>query len=65
MNALKKLWLTVLNEPAVIVGVVIAAVNATTTQTWQGYAAAIVTALLRFVVTGPITAQGKTSPPGP
>lgn len=52
---LKKLFLKIINEPAVVLGVVVAAINATTVQTWQGYAAAITTALLRFVVTGPLT----------
>lgn len=52
MTALKKLG----NEPAVILGVVVAAVNGATDQSWKGYAAAVAIALLRFVVTGPLTA---------
>lgn len=48
-------WKRIANEPAVVVGVVVAAVNATTVQTWQGYASAVLIALVRFVVTGPLT----------
>lgn len=48
-------WKRIINEPAVVVGVAVAAINATTVQTWQGYASAIVFALVRFVVTGPLT----------
>lgn len=40
----------IVSEPAVTLGVVVAAVNATTVQTWQGYATAIVIALGRFAV---------------
>lgn len=50
-NALKAAWAKVSGEPAVVLGVVIAAVNGATSQTWQGYAAAVAVALLRFVVT--------------
>lgn len=39
-----------LREPAVVVAVVIAGVNTATDHTWQGYAAAVLTALIRFVV---------------
>lgn len=55
MTAFKRLFATIGNEPAVIVGVIIAAVNATTVQTWQGYGSAVLAALVRFVVTGPNT----------
>lgn len=41
----------IVSEPAVIAGVVIAALNAATVQSWEGYTAAVVAALVRFVVT--------------
>ena len=48
-------WLkTVINriarEPAVTLGVVVAALNTATDQTWKGYAVAVVIALGRFAV---------------
>ncbi len=52
---MKAILQKIANEPAVVLGVVIAAVNATTNQTWQGYAASVAVALLRFLVTGPLT----------
>lgn len=51
MTAVKKLA----NEPALILAVVVAAINGATDQTWKGYAVAIFIALLRFIVTGPLT----------
>lgn len=53
MKVIRKL----INEPAVAVGVIVAAVNATTVQTWQGYGSAVLIALVRFVVTGPFTSN--------
>lgn len=52
---MKTVWFKVINEPLVLFAIVIASLNATTEQTWQGYAVAVITALLRFVVTGPFT----------
>lgn len=52
---MKKAILKLANEPAVTLGIVVGAVNAATVQTWQGYASAVAVALLRFVVTGPLT----------
>lgn len=60
LELLKRALARIVSEPAVVLGVVIAAVTATTTQTWQGYAAAILTALLRFVVS-PVPAIDKRS----
>lgn len=51
MNPLKAIYKKVTEEPAVTLGVVTAAINAATVQTWEGYAVAIATALLRFAVT--------------
>lgn len=48
----------VANEPAVVLAVVVAAVNGATDQTWKGYAVAVLIGLLRFIVTGPVTANG-------
>lgn len=50
---LRAFWLRVKNEPAVVLAVAIAAVNTATDQTWAGYAAAVATGLLRFLVFGP------------
>jgi len=50
MKPLATIYHKIADEPAVTLAVVIAAVNAVTVQTWQGYATAVVTALLRFVV---------------
>lgn len=50
MAFLKRTFRRIASEPAVTVGVVIAAANTAVDQTWQGYAAAIATALLRFAV---------------
>lgn len=44
-----------LNEPLVCVGVIEVGLNAATVHTWPGYACAVVTALVRFLVTGPLT----------
>ena len=55
VELLRKTLARLSNEPALVFGVVCAAANAVTVQTWQGYAAAIGTALLRFIVTGPFT----------
>ena len=60
--SLSQLWAIVKNEPLVVLGVVVAAVTATTTQTWQGYATAAAVALMRFVVTGPYTAPAPAAP---
>jgi urease accessory protein UreF len=50
MSTIKKVIQRIASEPAVTLGVVIAAVNASVDQTWQGYAVAVVVALLRFAV---------------
>ena len=55
VELLRKTLARLVNEPAVVLAVVVAAVNSVTDQTWQGYAAAVGTALLRFIVTGPFT----------
>lgn len=46
------------NEPALLVAAVVAGLNAATVQTWQGYVAAGLTGLLRFVVYGPDSVEG-------
>lgn len=49
----------IINEPLVIVGVIAAAVDSYDGEpSWQGIGAAVVTALARFVVTGPLTSKG-------
>lgn len=55
MGFVKTAWAKVVNEPAVVIGVAIAAVNAATVQTWQGYASAVAAALIRFVVSPVVT----------
>jgi len=50
MSVIVKAYHKILDEPAVTLGIVFAAVNASTNQTWQGYAAAAAVALLRFAV---------------
>lgn len=56
-------WKKIANEPAVTVGVLIAGLNAATVQTWQGYASAVLVALVRFVVTGPFSTPADPPPP--
>lgn len=56
MNAI---WDKIRNEPLVIIAVIFAGINAATDQTWQGYLAAVIVALTRFIVYGPVT--GKSS----
>lgn len=43
------------NEPLVILGVLLAGVNTATDQSWKGYVVAVIVALARFVVYGPVT----------
>lgn len=50
MSYLKRIVNRIVREPAVTLGVVVAAINTAESQTWQGYALAIVIALGRFVV---------------
>lgn len=64
-NLWKKLWTLIANEPLVVAGVVFAAVNATHNQTILGYVAAGVIALLRFLVTGPLTSLNPSTPSSP
>lgn len=59
MDFLKALARRVINEPAVVLGVVIAAINTAQDQTWKGYAVAVGVALLRFAVYGPLTGEKK------
>jgi hypothetical protein len=47
---LKAAGVKIASEPAVTLGVVIAAVNTATDQTWKGYASAVAVALMRFAV---------------
>jgi hypothetical protein len=63
MSTFQKLWLKVSNEVLVLSGVAIAGLNAATVKTWQGYASAALVAVMRFVVTGPLTPIIK--PPTP
>lgn len=56
---MKRIFQRIASEPAVTVGVAVAALNTATDQTWQGYATAVVIALLRFAVS-PVVA-----PPAP
>ncbi len=46
----KKVWNALAAEPAVTLAVIVAAVNATTVHTWQGYATAVAVAVFRFAV---------------
>lgn len=50
MAFVRGVWNRVAREPAVTVGVVVAAVNTATDRTWKGYAAAVGIALFRFAV---------------
>ncbi len=50
MNAIKKLLTPILREPAVTLGVVVAAINTAQDHTWKGYALAVLIALGRFIV---------------
>lgn len=59
LNSYKQLWQRILREPAVVVGVVVAAVTSATDQSWKGYAVAVGVALLRFVVS---PAYGEKTP---
>jgi hypothetical protein len=60
MEVLKSVWNRIESDPAVVMAVIVAAINSTPVgdQSWQGYAAAIVTALLRFVVSPYYGAEG-------
>jgi hypothetical protein len=64
-TAVPSFWSKIANEPAVLVGVAVAGLNAATVQTWQGYASAVAVALLRFLVGGPFTSAPKPPPPPP
>lgn len=46
----KRAWNAIASEPAVTLGVIVAAVNTATDQSWKGYATAVVAALFRFAV---------------
>jgi hypothetical protein len=49
-GVLKRVWNVVASEPAVVAGVVVAAVNTATDKTWKGYVVAVGLALFRFAV---------------
>lgn len=50
MKTVKAIWNKIASEPAVTVGVIVAAVNSAVDQSWQGYASAVGIALFRFAV---------------
>lgn len=53
---LTKIVHRIVNEPLVIIGVVGATLDSYDGEpTWQGIGGAVLTALVRFVVTGPLT----------
>lgn len=55
---MKTILLRLLNEPIVAVGVTAAALDSYDGDpTWQGIGAAVLVALMRFVVTGPLTKE--------
>lgn len=58
MEYVKRVLNKIVREPAVTLGVVVAAVNTAQDQSWRGYALAVLIALGRFVVS---PAYGKSA----
>lgn len=50
MKLIKPIWNRIASEPAVTVGIIVAAVNTAVDHSWQGYASAVGIALFRFAV---------------
>lgn len=61
VEGFKALFRRVLHEPAVVLAVVVAAINTTIDQTWKGYLVSVGIALLRFVVS-PVYGEPKPEP---
>ena len=62
IGAFQALLARIVREPAVILGVVVAAINTTQDQSWEGYGVAVATALLRFLVSpayGPVESTSE------